>query len=212
MSQRQRPAIVYLDEIDVLQMMNAALEMAWDLNNQKETYGLLLGVKTRSRYRLRYRIHFGQILQKGRRTSDGVWYGNEAFKILRTHYHLDAVGDYHSHNDNPLSPTKIYSENPSHSDLGSALSDYGPGALIAVIHTKQVLTPSVRACLMVRMKTKIRCFVGRFTIDFNFFTFKNGVQKIARNKKATSYICRAYPVCFLRKKIHLDPKSNMQVI
>ncbi|MBI1974932.1 MAG: Mov34/MPN/PAD-1 family protein [Parcubacteria group bacterium] len=192
---------IYLDEIDVLQMAFAAMEMALK-DPPLETFGLLLGEIERRRRRLNFRVQFIQIIQRAKRTAypPTVLFDEKRLAHLSKRYNFQVLGDFHSH-------PSIYSSYPSHSDLKDVISRYPQNSVFAVllVHKRDtVAKDNGHKNAIVRRKTKIVCYLAEFVIHINFFAFKEGIEAVPRNIAPRKLIRRVYPRCFVRKKIHKD--------
>jgi len=198
---RHLAPIIYLDEIDVLQMAFAAIEMALK-KPALETYGLLLGEIESRRRRSNFRVHFIQIIQRAKRKAypPEVLTDERRLAHLSKRYNLQVLGDFHSHPDNTSSPY------PSHADLEEIISRYPRGVFSIILVNKRdaVAENEARNNVIVRRKTKIVCYFAEFVIHINFYALKEGLDAIPRNIATERLVRRVYPRCFVRKKIHKD--------
>lgn len=200
----KRP-IIYLDEIDVLQMAFAAIEMAAQ-PPPLETFGLFFGEAEKKRGHNNYRVHFVQIMQRVRKIAHplSILCDEKRLARLKKCYALEVIGDFHSHPED----TSRY---PSHDDLADVAENAQNGVFaIIVVKRNNAEKKSNPNGVVIRRKTKIICYFGEFETHIHFYTPKNGITTIPRNVSPERLIQRVYPRCFLRKKIH-KPKLESKI-
>lgn len=192
--------IIYLDEIDVLQMAFAAIEMALK-KPALETYGLMLGEIESRRRRSNFRVHFVQIIQRAKRKSrpPSVFTDERRLAHLSKRYNLQVIGNFHSHPDNDSSPY------PSHADLDEQISRQPKGIFAIILVNRHDPDPAkTTPNIIVRRKTKIVCYLSEFVVHLYFYALKDGLEAAPRNVATERLVRRVYPRCFVRKKIHKD--------
>lgn len=220
---KQLSPLIFLDEIDVLQMAFAAIEMAI-VEPLKETFGLLIGGVEKKKKRTTFRVYFVQVLQRGERTPTHTFYSTKLLERLRKRYNLEIIGSFHSHPD-----AKTQSRYPSHVDLDSELKDH-PTGVFAILHVEHngSDSPPYDAGVLIRRKskrgktryraTKIVCIAGGFKVHFYFYVLKErfvlreDLASVPRNLAAETMIRRVYPRCYVREKIHKKKLAKVTVL
>ena len=160
---------VYLDEIDVLQMCYAAFE-----SYPNETFGLFLGETTIGKKGRRvFKIHFIQVLQRGKRTTDNVFYKDEKIQQLIQNYTFDVIGDFHSH------PEDEHSRLPSKTDVVDVMNNYGNNSIFAILKIKSSNRTDAK---IKREKTRIACLLNGLIIYIYFYSPKPELNGYRNNK------------------------------
>ena len=192
---RRRSPIIHLDEIDVIQMAYAAIEMF-----PRETLGLLLGSRSKNQHRRGFYIHFVHILQRGKREKEGIDYPGRFFKQFLEKHNFEIIGDFHSH-PSPLPDGADVQEKPSRLDLKDISSNIGFNAVMVIIYIKKLFGgPNKTDRVIIRRRNKISCFIHDFEIRMNFFAFPENKNAVVFNKQVAGQIRRVLPKCRLQKK------------
>lgn len=213
MSRRQKKPVsfIYLDEIDVLQMAFATLEMSIS-GPVLEAFGLFFGEVEHRRGRVNFRLHFIHTIQRATRMANpaAIFLNEKRLKRLAKRYNFRAIGDFHSH---PADTSRY----PSHIDLDDLVRSESParGGVFAIILAERVsgAVPENGTNVVVRHKTKITCHLADFVISLYFYRLKDGVESIPRNVAAQKLVERVYPRCIARKKLYKDkPRKQLKVV
>lgn len=185
---KRNPKIrVYLDEIDVIQMCYAAIE-----SHPNETFGLFLGESTlNTRGTKIFKIHFVQILQKGKRTPDTIQYKDR--EILVEAYTFNIIGDFHSH------PNTEDVALPSRSDVIDIFKGYGNDSVFAIL---KMTASNKQGAYIHRKKNRISCLFGGFLIGIYFYSPKKELNGYRFNKPPQWHVNLITPRLIIRKKIH----------
>ena len=207
---RKKPPVVYLDEIDVIQMAYAAVEVF-----PKETFGLIWGSIFHSKTRNIYKTHFIQIIQGGHRTEKDFNHSilninNKNLDEFKSFYNFKIIGDYHSHTNKEARFSA--SELPARRDIISSMKVHGSNTLIGIVTIEWDRQFEYCPRLLIERKTNsITCHLNQFEIGIHFYTFRSGVTRISMNKKYMDFIEKTDVRCLIRKKLHLERGSTLWI-
>lgn len=193
LGKRRRAPVVFLDEVDVIQMADAALE--WS----RESFGLLHGSVRRRKGRDEFHITYVQVLQGGRRTRTQLSYSDRSFQKLLRQY-PDIIGDFHSH----VGATQA--DYPSHRDIEDIIRVYPEGRhLFAIIHVaKETRKDAGREEVneLIRRRGKIIYRFYDAVVTIRFYMLRDGIGACRRNMRARDHVRLVLPRCRIRYKFN----------